>query len=218
MKNITVVLAVAFVSTLGASSVAQAALIDFGVTALGGTITFAGGGTLDMASSVDLDGSKLIVSNLGPGDDSGLSVFPGGADNTVKISPTDIMFGSMSGDVGKPLIGGPIEKTWLSGTDVFTETLTTVKSIDRDTVNAITVTLTGKLTDTNHIFFDTPASLILSVNEARGPTGVVSASLTNEASTAIPEPSTWVMMALGFLGLGYAASRGRKTNIAMLSA
>jgi hypothetical protein len=34
----------------------------------------------------------------------------------------------------------------------------------------------------------------------------------------IPETSTWGMMALGFGALGYAASRRRKADIAMLSA
>jgi hypothetical protein len=34
----------------------------------------------------------------------------------------------------------------------------------------------------------------------------------------VPEPSTWAMMALGFMGLGYAAFRRRKTNISMLAA
>ena len=30
-----------------------------------------------------------------------------------------------------------------------------------------------------------------------------------------PEPSTWVMMLIGFGGLGYAASRSRKQNQAV---
>jgi hypothetical protein len=31
-----------------------------------------------------------------------------------------------------------------------------------------------------------------------------------EIKTAIPEPSTWVMIALGFVGLGYAGFRQKR--------
>ena len=57
-------------------------------------------------------------------------------------------------------------------------------------------------------FDDSPATLILTANQARGP-GVghaVALAFTNAAST-VPEPSTWAMMVLGFVGLGYAAFR-----------
>jgi hypothetical protein len=32
---------------------------------------------------------------------------------------------------------------------------------------------------------------------------------------AIPEPSTWAMMLLGFAGLGYAGYRGRRSAVAV---
>jgi hypothetical protein len=34
-------------------------------------------------------------------------------------------------------------------------------------------------------------------------------------SSGVPEPSTWAMMALGFIGLGFAARRGRKAAVAI---
>jgi hypothetical protein len=37
-------------------------------------------------------------------------------------------------------------------------------------------------------------------------------------TSGVPEPSTWAMMALGFIGLGYAAFRQRKTKVSMLGA
>jgi hypothetical protein len=44
-------------------------------------------------------------------------------------------------------------------------------------------------------------------------------TFTDTATTGvIPEPSTWVMMALGFGALGFAAFHRRKANVAMLSA
>jgi len=206
-------LAAASVVMLGASSAAQAALVDFGVAALGGSIIYMGGGTLDQSTMVDLDNALLAVSDVGAGDQSGLSVFPGGlpTNNTVTLSEP-VNFGAGMGMVNTPLIGGNVTKTWFGlvngSQDMFTETLTTVRNIDRSTLNAITVTLVGTLSDADGLFLNAPAKLILGVTQVSGSGGAVSASLTNTASTSnVPEPSTWVMMALGFAGLGYAAVR-----------
>jgi hypothetical protein len=37
-------------------------------------------------------------------------------------------------------------------------------------------------------------------------------------TSSVPEPSTWAMMGVGFIGLGYAAFRRRKTNVSMTAA
>jgi hypothetical protein len=37
-------------------------------------------------------------------------------------------------------------------------------------------------------------------------------------TSGVPEPSTWAMMALGFMGLGYAAFRRRKPKVSMIAA
>jgi hypothetical protein len=34
-------------------------------------------------------------------------------------------------------------------------------------------------------------------------------------ASGVPEPSTWAMMALGVIGLGFAARRGRKAAVAI---
>jgi PEP-CTERM motif len=209
MRKLIPALAAVIMATIGASSAAQAALVDFGVAALGGTITYSGGATLDKSSSIDLDGALLVITSTGAGDQSGLSVFPGGPDNTVVLTHP-ISFGSGTGVVNTPIVG--IFKTWtglVNGvSDAFTETLTTVTEINRVTANALTVTLSGTLTDTEGLFVNTPAQLILSVNQVGGPGATISAAMTNmAAATGAPEPSTWVMMALGFVGLGYAAIR-----------
>ncbi len=91
--------------------------------------------------------------------------------------------------------------------DSFTETLSTVWEINRSTGDAITVTLLGTLTDSLGLFTNTPAKLILQANEVGGPGAAISAAITNTAASTVPEPSTWLMMALGFVGLGYAAVR-----------
>jgi PEP-CTERM motif len=209
MKKILPALAVALIAGFGASSAAQAEVVDFGVAALGGTISFSGGTHLNLASSLDLDGSTLAVSSIAPDDDSGLSV--GG---TVTVSPTNLIFGTGSGTVNMALGVNEFSKFWTVGTDKFTETLDTVVSINRVTLDAITVVFAGTLTDTGGLFSDTPVTLILSANQAKN---AISAGFTNTGTTA-PEPSTWVMMLIGFGALGYAATRRGKTNIAMLSA
>jgi hypothetical protein len=111
-------------------------------------------------------------------------------------------------------------KSWTATDgDKFTETLTTVDSINRGTTNAITVTLSGMVSDTAGVFVDAPIFLIFSANQAGGPGHTISATFTDTTDIgAIPETSTWAMMALGFGALGYAASRRRKASIAMLSA
>ncbi len=106
------------------------------------------------------------------------------------------------------------------GIDRFTETLTTVKvivtapSIDPD---FIAVTLTGTLTDSDGHFMGSPVELMFSATQAGK--NIPSVSFSNASTvSSIPEPSTWVMMALGFGALGYAAAHRHKTNIAKLPA
>jgi hypothetical protein len=146
----------------------------------------------------DLDSSILLVSQVGKQDSSGLAPF-----NTVSVVPTNIMYGS---GVGPGPLGADIVKTWTDALGTFKETLTTVVSIDRHALNAITVTLRG--TTSGPGFLDTPTDLILAATQAGGPGSVVSASFTNTTFGAtVPETSTWMMMGLGFVGLGYAAVR-----------
>ena len=207
MKIVVTALATALLATVAATSASQAAVIDFGVKADGGTLSFTGT-RLDLSTAFDLDGSKLSVEDVGPADMSGLAV-----DDPISISPTNIMY-----EMGT--LGAPITKSWTATIgphvgDVFTEVLTAVDSINRGTRNAITVELAGTVSDTAGLFIDTPATLLLSATQVRGPGGSISVSLTNSAST-VPEPSTWVMMALGFVGLGYAAvRRGSKARSAV---
>jgi PEP-CTERM motif len=210
MKNsLVVAVGAILIVAIVPSSAARAAMVDFGVVVLGGAIDYTGT-TLDESSSLDLDGAVLLVSNTGPGDDSGLAVFPSGTSNMVAISPTDIVYGF---GTGPGPLGADIFNTWTSTGDAFTEDLTSVLAINRAAPDAITVVLEGTLTDTGGLFpISSPAFLILTASQAGGPGNGVAASLANTSTgSSVPEPATWAMMAIGFCGLGVMGWRSQKS-------
>jgi len=201
MKVVVSALAAAFIATLGASSAAQAAFIDFSgvalcpVTCAGITFT---GANLGLSTALDLDGSTWIVSLVKPGDASGLA-----AGNPFAVAPTTFTYGPVSGPGLDITLKTPIDKTWDGALGPFTEHLTTLDAVDRG-FNSIAFVLSG--TVTGGVFHDAAATMQFSLTQAGGPGNVVSASLTNSVSN-VPEPATWVMMGLGFAALGYAAVR-----------
>jgi PEP-CTERM motif len=196
MKKILPALAVALIAGMGASSAAQAAVIDFTFAAIGGKVT-ATPTPLQDATTLDLDGASLIVTGIGTGDASGLHVPPPFDASAFVTLTSPILFTSTG-----PLVSD-ITKEWTDGLGTFTEILTTIKQIDRDATNAITVTLTGTLNGPG--FVGTPVDLIIDATQSGGPGNRISVSGSN--SSVVPEPATWVMMGLGFIGLGYAAVR-----------
>jgi hypothetical protein len=225
-RSVVAALGAALVAVaLGASSAAQAAAINFIVDAIDGSPDYTGT-SLDQSSALDVDNAFLVVSEVGAGDDSGLSAGDLVSISAATFPSSNIIYGSgdKPSDFPTPL-GADVTLKWPvpgPGADTFTETLTTVKSIDRGTPNQITVTLSGTLSDTSNFFVDTPVLFTLNANQDGGPgsgnpTGVM---FTNSTTTiaVIPEASTWSMMALGFATLGYAVSRRRRAKAAILSA
>jgi hypothetical protein len=198
----------AVLMSLGLSSGAEAAVINFSAAAFG-AITYTGP-SLDKSSAINLGSSALIVGETGKNDASGLAHF-----DTVAITPSDIVFGSGTGSSTLP--GAGVVKSWTATDgDKFTETLTTVDSINRMTPNAITVDISGTVSDTAGIFVNTPVFLILSANQVGGPGTAMNVLFTDTSVVAgVPETSTWAMMALGFAGLGFAGFRRRKASSAL---
>jgi PEP-CTERM motif len=205
-------LVVALTAALSVDSVAHAALVDFTVTTIGGTPVYVGR-TLQDSTELSFDDSILLVSQVGPTDVSGLTP----DEDTVVLSPKHIVYGDGTGEnLDTAILNGPIKKTWVGADlDVFTETLTTVDSIDRGSLNEITVTLSGSLSDANGVFMDAPAFLMLVATQFDGPGFDTGAMFTNTSTTgggAVPEASTWAMMAIGFGAVGYAFRR-RKVDV-----
>jgi hypothetical protein len=207
MKKIVPALAAAAAASVMATSGADAAVINFAVSVLDGAGLGFTGATLDKSSAFNFDGSSLLVSSLGPGDASGLSPFPTPPD-TVGLAPTVVDYGS---GTGSGPLAGDVTKSWTGASgDKFTELLTAVLSINRATPNAITVTLTGTVSDSDLLFVGVPIRFIFSANQVGGPGTAIGAGFTN--TTVVPEPSTWVMLGLGFVGLGFAAVRRAKAQ------
>jgi PEP-CTERM motif len=214
MKRLAVVaLSAAVISTLVASSAAEAALINFTVTAIDGTPTYVGT-SLDQSTDLDFDDAFLLVAEVGPGDVSGLT---SGAD-TVSLSPTDINYGAGTGPTTLP---GSVTKSWTGDSgDTFTETLTAVDAIDRLIPDQIIVHLSGTVSDTDGLFVDTPAFLVFNATQFGGVGTATSVMFTNTAGVitpSVPEPSTWMTMALGFGALGFVGFR-KRLNVCRVAA
>jgi hypothetical protein len=210
-------LSAAVLVALGASSAAQAAIVNFGFGAFDGSIQYTGT-SLGDSTALDLDQSFLVVMEVNAGDDSGLALFHEVAiTSPTAPSTSEIIYGSTPG----PLVDDVI-LSWTAGTDMFTETLTAVKSIvtmPSVNPNFIAVSLAGTLTDTGGAFMDSPVLLMFTANQAGGAGQTITVSFTDTSRvSSIPETSTWAMMALGFGALGYAASRRRKARAAALFA
>jgi hypothetical protein len=74
--------------------------------------------------------------------------------------------------------------------------------------------LSGTLSDASGVFTKAPASLMFTASQAGGPGLSISASFINTTTAgAIPETSTWAMMALGFAGIAFAGYRGSRTMV-----
>src|ERR1700677_512650 len=204
------------IAMLGASSATHAAAVNFEFSAFDASILH-DGTSLSDSTFLDLDDALELVTSVVPGEASGLVegdviTLAGATSPTLSNA---IIYGSGPGPLGAnvilswPMVSGP-------GVDAFTETLTTVTTIvtapsDPD---FIAVTLTGTITDSMGLFMNAPVVLMFTATQAGA--NIPSVAFSNSTTgvpPAIPEPSTWVMMALGFRVLGYAGFRRRKAML-----
>jgi hypothetical protein len=210
-------LGAAVIATFVASSGAGAAVINFGVAVADGAVTHTGA-SLDVSTALDLDHATLLVVEKNASDASGLALF-GTVALSAATSPPSSLINYGSG-TGPGSLGADVTLSWAgSGGDTFTETLTSIVSINRAETDQIGLTLTGMLSDADGVFTDVPVLFSLTANQAGGAGQTITSSFTDTTSfsSSIPESSTWVMMALGFAALGYAAIHRGKANGALLS-
>jgi hypothetical protein len=209
--SVITALSAAVIAMLAASSAAEAATIDFGVTSFDGSITFLGGSSLDQSTTLDLDLSFLLVNEILLGDESGVALSDV-ISLTANTSPpsSQIIYASGLGPLGADVVLTWVASVGPGAGDVFTETLTTVAAINRAVTDQIGLKLTGTVTDSGGSFINVPITLNLTASESMGLIDVEFTNATTSVTPSIPEPSTWAMMALGFGALGYAGFRRRK--------
>jgi PEP-CTERM motif len=205
-------LGAAVIGMFAASSAADAATIDFDVTSFGGSIGFLGGSSLDQSTTLDLDLSPLLVTKILPGDQSGLAL----PDSVSLTANTSSVSSQIIYTSGLGSLGAVVTLTWVATSgpgvgDVFNETLTTVTAINRAVMEEIGLELTGTVSDNSGSFFNVPILLNLTASESMGLIDVEFTNATTSVTPSIPEPSTWVMMALGFGAVGYAGF-GRRAS------
>jgi choice-of-anchor C domain-containing protein len=175
----------------------------FATLSTGANIGGPGGWTVT-GTSVDLIGTYWQAPPLGGGSVDLDGNNPGGIEQTISIGPGSYVLSFyLSGNPD----GGNAVKTDLTGvtgtSQIFTYT-------------------TGSNTKTNMkyeletMFFTLgpgTTSTVLSFSSLDGPSSPYGPVIGDVSISAVPEPATWAMMVLGFLGVGFMAYR-RKTSTA----
>jgi PEP-CTERM motif len=141
------------------------------------------------------------------------------------LTETNILMSPFTGAVTSFSLSNPVDLSASGSTHLGSNTLTLVIGGK---------TYTDTLTETKNPYYGVvevgllkgsglptaglESELDISFTQAGGRGNVISGSATFIAQTStIPEPSTWAMLALGFMGLGYAASRRNARNRAVTS-
>ena len=183
-------------------------LIDFGVVGIGGTPSYSGA-NLESSTSFDFDGSLAVVSQVGVGDQSGLTTFPTGSFNTVSLTSPVTYGPGNSGPLSSPLV-----ETWTGAFGTFTETLTSF-SVARTGTDSITLDLSGTLAGPGGL--SEAAFAILGANQSGGPGNAISWALTDTTVNPTPLPASLPLFATGIGILGLCGwHRKRKTQTAAI--
>jgi hypothetical protein len=184
---------------LAVGSQAEASVV-IDISQTGGDVVGTGGGTLDltgltffesasvggMGVVVPVDGVAIVgpdvIADVYDGASGPASFGPGFA--TFGSDYTGIAFGAAGSLFGLPVVVVP--HGYVSGAPL----------LGSSTFAGETIASLGL----------TPGTYVYAWNSAPG----IDDSLTINIGTVVPEPSTWVMMLLGFAGLGYAGYRGAR--------
>lgn len=201
MRTIKLTAAAAVVALLGAANSAHAAVVTF--TMLGTADVFAAGGNVvssggTLPNFVNVaGGSTITITATGEISCCGASGFngPGGQNAS----------GTIFDSTGNPLVGD------------YTGPALGLTAVFYDGINSYNPFIVGANLSqlvpvgATRIYFGTVDGP--SYNAPSGSYGDNQGSFTVTVAGAVPEPSTWAMMILGFLGLGYAAYGRRDKSL-----
>ena len=224
MKNLIPALAVGFIATTGAVSVAHSATISIGTALNGGAITTrASGATPGPVSFIGPVGGYNI--NVVDGTDLTAASLNSNAQDATTAGTSDVLdvFVSVSDITGLSGL-----KTALSGLTVnfLTAGWTVTESTFEDNTNTVfgmanlltTQTFTSgpdTFSGLASIDVTSPFSVTelyqISSNGLRG-----AANDTIDLSAVVPEPSTWAMLGIGFAFLGFVGLRSRKASVSIV--
>ena len=217
MRFFSSIVLAALAGSVCSIGVANANTIDFAISPLSGTAGYTGA-SLDQSTAFDLGAGAagtLSVHPVGVGDQSGLT---DGDTTSVTISPTNIQFGSGTGNVSNALTTS-ITKAWSDSLGNFSETFTTVDFIGRGTANTVAVLLEGLLNGPG--FTNSTVFFLLTANQSLPPNGAISwsasESSTNPINNPAPLPAALPLLATGLGAFGLLGWR-RKRKAAALAA
>jgi PEP-CTERM motif len=209
MKIVVPVLAAAFVATVGFAASASASLVSVSFVDFGGGVQppSAPPGEKNVPiSAADLTGTFALVT----GSSSGTVAAPAFSATT---SDPNQYLAELGGQSATLSLGGSFQ-----GVEIYVGSLDSYNTISFSNGLSFTGAQLAAMTtavddgnqtagSSNGLFFFrfTPGEAVKSVTFASSANSLEVAGVSESA--VVPEPSTWVMLALGFVGLGYAAVR-----------
>jgi hypothetical protein len=210
------VLCVTTLIALATAVPAQAALMDFAISPLGGAPSYTGA-SLDTSTAFYLGGGTYQVSNKSAGDTTGVTV-----GQALSIVPDTFTYGSATGVLEPFTVTKTFTTTGGSFPGLYTETLTSIAVLSRVS-NNISLELFGVLNGpAGSGFVNTPAGLLLNANQAGGPgtnnsVGWSATELSNPPQLT-PLPAALPLFASGLGALGLLGWRKKRKNAAAIAA
>jgi hypothetical protein len=199
------------IGTGSAGSITTLASGDPSVSAIGPGFSFQAT-ALDFSAGADLGSNVATISVLA---NPGVTVTVWVTETDVNLGPTPQKLSFVSGLTQNQLPEGATvtETTWFdasntaygTGTQLATATFTSIGS-NAPVTTVVDAFAPYSITEEYEVTFSLPTP----------PTALSTIDLTTTTEGPIPfvpEPSTWIMMAIGFTGLGYTAvRRGRRSQ------
>jgi hypothetical protein len=211
---------------LGTAGLAQAATITIGTSINGGSIsTRAAGpspGPVDFNGLIDAQWNLNVVSGVNPNprefDSNSINTNSTGGSEVLRIYITESDITALSGGINflSGLTANLVPPGWKTELQTYINpnnaVFGTVDLLATDTFSAIgsTDVVTPFNVTTSPISVTELYTITPNGNHRQG-----TSNATIDLSAAVPESSTWAMMLVGFIGLGFAGFRSRPRTISI---